>query len=136
MFLFPVLNRSLKTGIVSIPTLRTVEFCMTFCTRTICWWQTFPPGRWLITRFQTATAGLIDHVFLSDFAYGGLKCSQIMDHCHDNVSDHYPIKTRIELHVSTSCCTCGEDSGGYRKAPVYPRLDWSREDIKQQYFSL
>ena len=71
----------------------------------------------------------IDHVFMSKFASGLVKDCQILSNLANNVSDHLPLKSSIDIHIENS------KTSEVQTCPVnkYPTLNWSKINLCNQY---
>ena len=79
------------------------------------------------TYFKGSNCSYIDHVFIPRYLNTAIVSCDIINDCPVNTSDHFPIKTCINIHmedVESINDLCGN------KMPVFPKINWS--DCEQQ----
>ena len=71
----------------------------------------------------------IDHVFMSKFASGMVNNCQILSDLANNVSDHFPLKSSINIGIENTKVSAIQTN------PVnkYPSLNWSKINLCNQY---
>ena len=80
------------------------------------------------TYFKNGHKSYIDHVFLSNFASGQLQGCHILSSLADNVSDHFPIQSNLNVTLNNQNCPVKTNS------PInYPKLDWSNINLRNKY---
>jgi exonuclease III len=76
----------------------------------------------------------IDHVFISKYLSDSVLDCKIVDNCNwVDVSDHLPIRTKVQIQVDSSVNPSDTNFKDTTVCPKYPKVNWKNPVLRQHY---